>query len=89
MQWDVWTHQGISAVAAIVTTLAVLRAEAALAHGGHAHEPGGGFDASVVFEVGGVAVVLATAYLVAAWAYRRLDTVDEDEVDATDRSGLP
>jgi hypothetical protein len=88
MQWRIWKHRGIIAVAAIVTTLTVLRAEVALAHGGHSHETGGAFDATVVFEVGGVAVVLATLYLLAARTYRRLDTVNEDHVDAADQSGL-
>lgn len=69
-------RRSLIAIAAMLTTLVILGADVALAHGGHAHPEEGGFNVSVVLQVAGSAAALGVAWLAATWYFRRRDGTD-------------
>lgn len=83
-----WNGRSLVATVTIVAFMILWSVGPALAHGGHTHNEGG-FDTSVVLQVGGAAAVLTTAYILAGRVYRYRDALRDDagaeESGATDR----
>jgi hypothetical protein len=76
MQWHARSRRIVIAIAAMITTLFLLGADIAVAHGGHEHPEESGFDITAVIQVAGSAAALGIAWLVATWYYRRRDGID-------------
>lgn len=76
------THAPSAIVAAISVILgSLMLIEPATAHAGHSHSDGG-LDVTSLMQIGGTAVALGVAYLLASRIYRRRDaSLDTDGDD--------